>query len=256
MAECEILHLTDLHLLATRAARLHGWPVADCFERALADALAYAPQAAALVLGGDLVDDESRSGYRWLNERLAAVGRPVLAIAGNHDDPAVMQATLSAAWVHGSLHVGGWRLLGVCSHRPGADHGSLGNQERERLAGELAADSRPTLVCIHHPPFTVGSPWIDAMRLTDGNALWAILRRHRHVRGLLCGHVHQAHHVWVDGITAWTTPATMRQFRPASAGFAEDRRLGPGYRWLRLGADGRITTMLRRLRRPATPTDP
>ena len=242
-----LLHLTDPHLLAEPGARLHGWDVAAAFQRVLDEALAAHPDADAIVLGGDLVDDESEAGYRWLNARLHALARPVLAIAGNHDDPSVMAAHLTAAVVHDTLEIGDWRLVGVSTHCSGHESGRIGKAGLARLDAGLDDRRTPTLVCLHHPPLEVGSAWIDAIGLTDRDAFAAILARHAHVRGLLCGHVHQAGEYRLDHRAVWTTPSTMRQFRPGSPMFAEDTDRAPGYRCLRLGAAGEITTRVHRL---------
>lgn len=242
-----VLHLTDCHLLAEPGARLHGHDVAADFRRVLDAALADHPQTEAIVLGGDLVDDESVAGYRWLDAGIAAAGRSTLAIAGNHDDPRAMARHLTSAVVHDTLTLGAWRLIGLCSHRPALDSGRLGPAALDALAADLAAHVAPTLICIHHPPFDVGSAWIDGIGLVDREALRAVLGRHRHVRGILCGHVHQAVTTDLDGVPAWSTPATMRQFRPGSEEFAEDHQRGPGYRCLRLAPDGGITTTVHRL---------
>ncbi|WP_423823209.1 metallophosphoesterase [Salinisphaera sp. SPP-AMP-43] len=242
----QILHLTDCHLLADREGKLHGWSVAAAFECVLAHALDRYPETDAIVLGGDLVDDESDAGYHWLNDVLATTARPVLAIAGNHDDPQAMARRLDSAVVHDQLCLGGWRLIGLCSHRPGHEDGLIGSAALHDLEARLAADRSPTLVCVHHPPFAVGSAWIDAMGLNDGPALRAVLARHAHVRGVLAGHVHQASQHRLEHSLGWTTPATMRQFLPGSPDFAEDPTRPPGYRWLALEADGRITTTVHR----------
>ncbi|MGB7755757.1 MAG: metallophosphoesterase [Salinisphaera sp.] len=242
-----LLHITDPHLLARPDATLHGWNVAAAFQRVLNEAVALYPQADALVLGGDLVDDESTPGYRWLDAELGALDCPVLAIAGNHDDPVAMTAHLPSAIVHDVLEVSGWRLVGLSTHCAGTESGHVGAAGLARLDTELAADPAPTIICLHHPPVDVGSPWIDAIGLTDRAALRATLRRHAHVRGLLCGHVHQAWEGRFDNRPVWTTPSTMRQFKAHSPEFAEDTDCGPGYRVLRLEAEGAITTTVHRV---------
>lgn len=247
-----LLHLTDPHLRARTDARLHGWHVAAAFQRSLDAAMTAYPRADAIILGGDLVDDESSAGYRWLDARLAALQRPVLAVAGNHDDPAAMRRHLKSAVVHDALGVGGWRLIGLDSHVPGSDAGRIGPRALAGLDRALQADPAPTLICVHHPPLDVGSAWIDAIGLIDRDALRATLARHPQVRGVVCGHVHQAGEYRLDGYPVWTTPSTMRQFRPGSPTFAEDSARAPGYRCLQLGADGKITTTVHRV--PATRT--
>ncbi|KEZ79196.1 metallophosphoesterase [Salinisphaera hydrothermalis] len=245
-----VLHITDPHLLARPGDRLHGWDVAAAFEHVLEHALSTYPAPDAIVLGGDLVDDESSTGYRWLDARLAALNRPVLAIAGNHDDPQAMAAYLSHAVVHDVLTVGGWQLIGLSTHCPGSESGRLGTDQLAGLDAALAARSLPTLVCLHHPPVDVGSAWIDAIGLIDRDALCTTLSRHTQVRGLLCGHVHQRFESRHDSYEIWTTPSTMRQFRPRSPEFAEDDEHSPGYRCLRCRADGTIATRVHRVPRP------
>ncbi|MES1926415.1 metallophosphoesterase [Salinisphaera sp. T31B1] len=233
-----ILHITDPHLLADPCARLHGWPVADCFERVLCHALAHTAGIDALVLGGDLVDDESAAGYTWLDRRLAGIDLPVLAVAGNHDDPDRMQQCLSQAHVHRSLQVDGGYLYGLNSHRTGHADGRIGADALASLDASLARVRRPSLICVHHPPVALNSAWIDSIGLADGAELLTLLARHPHVRGVLSGHAHQASTSRWGPLTIWTTPSTMRQFLPGAAAFAEDRDRPPGYRVIDLPMHG------------------
>ncbi|WP_158583390.1 metallophosphoesterase [Salinisphaera sp. Q1T1-3] len=247
MAAIEILHITDCHLLHTPGARLAGHDVAARFDAVCRQALADHPAADAVVLGGDLVDDESAAGYRWLDAYVAAWHRPVLAVAGNHDAPQTMADCLSHCVVHDTLALPGWRLMGLNSHVLGAAHGRLGTAALSALDATLGADATPTLAVVHHPPVAVGTPWIDAMGLTDAADLADVLGRHDHVRGILAGHVHQDSTTALGACPVWTTPSTMRQFRPGSPDFAEDPSRNPGYRHLRLGPNGEIETRVHRL---------
>lgn len=243
----QLLHLTDMHLRADTGARLHGWAVERAFSTVLKAALARYPHYDALVLGGDLVDDESSAGYRRLNARLHALGRPVLAMAGNHDDPQRMARLLTFAQVHGPLAIGGWRLYALDSHQPGSEAGRLGAAQLAGLERWLQADTAPAIVFVHHPPVSLGSAWIDAIGLQEGAALGALLARYPRVRGVVCGHGHQAAHLKLGPLDCWLTPATMRQFLPGAATFAEDIARAPGYRWLALGVDGQIETRVERV---------
>ena len=248
MAALEILHLTDPHLLAAAHARLHGWQVETSFGAVLADALRRYPDCAALVLGGDLVDDESVAGYQRLDARLRALGRPVLAMAGNHDDPARMQRHLAAAAVHGVLDIGGWRLVALDSHRPGTASGHLGERRIEALTQTLGAcPHRPTLVFVHHPPVAVGSAWVDAIGLDDGAALRTCLAAQPQVRAVVCGHAHQDARIDCGGFDCLVTPSTMRQFLPGATDFGLDPKRGPGYRCIELDDHGRWRTRVHRV---------
>lgn len=244
----QLLHITDPHLRADPAARLHGWDVEQAFARVLADAVQRYPNYHALVLGGDLVDDGSPAGYRRLDSRLAELGRPVLAMAGNHDDPAAMTRHLKHAQVNGQLQIAGWSLIALNSHRTDSDAGRIGHAAITALDRTLARTQSPTVVFVHHPPCSLDSAWLDAIGLEDAASLLQTLGAHSEVRAVVCGHAHQAAHRRIaGGIDCWTTPATMRQFRPGSPAFAPDQQRTPGYRWLSLSDDGRIHTRVHRV---------
>ena len=242
-----LVHLTDFHLLGEADARLHGWHVQRALELVLDDICHAVPDAAAFVLGGDLVDDETAAGYARLDDRLAALGRPVLAMAGNHDDPARMAAYLRHARVHMRLEIGGWQLFALNSHLDSSEAGRVGARQLHDLDAQLGRHPNPALVFVHHPPCSVGSAWIDTIGLQDRDALATVIERHPHVRAIVCGHAHQQAALAFAGRPCLVTPATMRQFLPQSHGFAEDAQRAPGYRVLTLTPDGGMTSRVRRV---------
>lgn len=242
-----LLHITDLHLCADPAARLHGWNVEQAFTRVLDDALARYPDYDGLVLGGDLVDDESAAGYARLNKRLSALDRPVLAMAGNHDDPDLMSRLLTSAQVHRSITIAGYRLYALDSHQQNSEAGRVSGEALGWLDHDLRADTTSALIFIHHPPVVVKSAWLDAIGLENADELIACLSAHPHVHAVVCGHVHQAVETGLGQIQCWSTPSTMRQFLPAAATFAEDSRRFPGYRLIETGSDGTLSTTVVRV---------
>jgi Icc protein len=94
---------------------------------------------------------------------------------------------------------------------------------------------------MHHHPLPMGSIWLDGVALRDSKDFWQIIDAHPEVRGVVCGHVHQAHDQERDGLRFMSTPSTCAQFLPRSDFFALDDR-PPGLRWIELHADGRIET--------------
>lgn len=250
-----VLHITDPHLLGDADARLHGWQVQQAFDTVLAAALDAWPTANALILGGDLVDDESEAGYRRLGRQLAALGLPILAMAGNHDDPGRMARCMPESVVHGRLILGDWQLLALDTHVDADAAGRPSPATLARLAGWLADDSRWALIGLHHPPGSLGSAWLDAIGLRDVESLWQALEHASQVAGLICGHAHQEARATIAGVPAWVTPSTMRQFLPGAARFTEDRFALPGYRRLVLRRDGRIDTEVHRVAAAARARD-
>jgi Icc protein len=248
MAEPPVIHVlqvTDPHLFADRAAEIYGVRTFDSFRAVLAAALAspmHAPDA--VIVTGDIGDDLTEAAYRNFLDAMQGVTAPVYCIAGNHDDPARMAMRLVGSRMQfgGRTILGGWGLVFVDSHIDGEPDGIVTPAEFARLErdlGELA--DRPAMVCIHHPPFRVGSAWLDGLGLRNGPEVLGLLRRFPGVRAVLSGHVHQAFDAVQDGLRLLSTPSTCAQFTARTERAVIDTR-PPGWRWLHLHPDGRIET--------------
>ena len=82
--------------------------------------------------------------------------------------------------------------------------------------------------------------------LRNADALFAILDRHPQARAVLWGHIHQEFDQMRGNLRLLASPSTCVQFAPGS----EDFQVGneaPGYRWLRLHADGGLDTGVSRV---------
>lgn len=242
-----VLQITDTHLFGDSAQRLGDWDTLAALDAVLAHARRTHPRPHALLLTGDLVHDESAAGYHRLADRLRHFHAPVFAIPGNHDDPATMASSLNGAQVGSSATLGGWRVHLLDSRVAGCDGGRLGADQLDRLRDTLREPAAPTLIAVHHPPAPVGSDWLDAMRLADGDELLELAASHGGVRGIVSGHVHQAFDELAQGVRQLTTPATCRQFTPGSPEPAEDRDNAPGYRCLWLDPEGHLITRVYRV---------
>ena len=81
------------------------------------------------------------------------------------------------------------------------------------------------------------------MALQNSRAFFTVVDRHPAVRGIVFGHVHQAHDGFRGGVRILGTPSTCAQFLPGSDRFQVDPR-PPAYRHLVLRANGAIGTRL------------
>jgi 3',5'-cyclic-AMP phosphodiesterase len=238
-----LLQFTDLHLYGAAAGALRGVVTWPALEGTVAHALAHRSPWDALLITGDLVQDDV-AGYDRVRVLFGSSDVPVYCIPGNHDEPAAMRAALAEPpfQVGGTALVGGWQLVMLDSYLQGMASGRLTDGELARLDAALAAHpERHALVCLHHHPVRMGSRWLDQVGLDNADALFAVLDRHPQVRTLLWGHVHQAYDGRRNGVRLLATPSTCAQFAPGVDGFAIDRR-PPAYRWLDLHDDGRVET--------------
>jgi len=223
--------------------RVRGVATAETLGRCIAHAKRRHPQPDAVLLTGDLVHDDAR-GYAALRGHFADAGAPVHCLPGNHDDPKDVAGHLDGPpFVHDfARRQGDWMFVMLDSTVPGEHGGHLGAEQLARLDAVLADEpGAHALVCLHHHPVPHGSAWLDALMLDNAGELFAVLARHRAVRGIAWGHTHQPFEGMHGGIRLMGTPSTCMQFAQNADEFEVDGR-PPAYRWLELGADGTIET--------------
>jgi Icc protein len=240
-----LVQFTDLHLYADAGRTLRGTPTLATFEAALAEARRTVAPWHALLLTGDLVQDDP-AGYGQVRRLLGDSPGSIYCLPGNHDSATAMHEALGTApfQVGGHALLGDWIVVMLDSSVPGAAAGRLRRPELARLDAALAAHGdRQALVCVHHHPVPMGSRWLDELPLENADALFGVLDRHARVRAVVFGHVHQAFDATRGSVRLLGTPSTCVQFRPKADEFELDT-LPPAFRWLDLHADGRIDTGL------------
>lgn len=244
-----IVQITDTHLYADISACLLGLNTEESLK-AVSDAVRENQLPADLILAtGDLTHDGSRAAYERVFSHLESFGLPVYCLPGNHDETLALQNTIGDGLLKSLDHAcfGNWHFILLDSTVPGSEGGHLSRATLQDLEAWLA--SRPeshTLVCLHHQPVLMGSRWLDTMAVDNPEEFFEIIDRHPQVRGILWGHVHQELDQMRNNVRLMSTPSTCIQFLPGSAEFAVDTT-APGYRWLRLHADGKIETGVNRL---------
>ena len=243
--QLRLLQISDTHLHATKDSRMRGVNTYDTFRSVLDRAQAddYWP-ADAVIVSGDIVQDESRAGYRLFRSEMEPLGVKVFCLPGNHDDPKLMDEILSGAPFQfcGSQRLGNWSLILLNTFLTGEDAGGLGARRLEALGAALKEhESQHVIVCMHHQPLNMGSAWLDGVGLRDSEKFLAVLDSSRNVRAVLWGHVHQASDRTRGDVRFLSAPSTCSQFLPSSDFFAIDSR-PPGMRWLTLHPDGELDT--------------
>lgn len=243
MRSIRLIQYTDTHLQADPEASLRGKATFPALRATLDHADHHFPAADAVLLTGDLVQDDA-GGYALIRETFENSRVPVLCLPGNHDVPDAMRAALSQPpfQVGGHALLGNWLVVMLDTWMEGSAGGFLGAEKLASLDQLLAAHrDRHALVCLHHHPISMQSRWLDTVGLMDADAFRNVIERHVRVRGVLWGHVHQALDRLIKGVRYMATPATCVQFLPRNEQFAIDQR-PPGYRVLELMPDGSIAT--------------
>jgi len=241
----QILQITDPHLYGSASGRLRGVETDSSLSAVLDDAFARVPDYSAVLVTGDLVQDDS-SGYLRFRSFFGGLRKPVLCIPGNHDEPEAMRKELSGEpfQICGTHEADGWQFIMLDSYDPGHVGGRLSPSELSRLDGALARSPKHAMVCLHHHPINMGSRWLDTVGLAEPEAFWRVIDSHAHVRAVVWGHVHQVYDGRRGDVRLFATPSTGAQFLPGSDRYAVDSR-PPAYRRFDLHADGGIDTEVR-----------
>ena len=251
----EILQLTDLHLISDPQQRLKGVPTRD----ALLDLLDFVRAGIEtgrwdfdyIVVTGDVAHDEQLPTYEWLREILGDWLPRCRLIPGNHDDRAAIRRVFpelvveDSSYACFSVETESWRLIGLDSHQPGEVAGQLEPDQLDWLASELECHSaQPTILFAHHPPFQVGSAWLDRIGLRNADALIELIQANPQVRVICTGHVHHEFKDCLGSVDLLTTPSTGIQFRPHEETLICDA-IPAGFRTFQLDGDSYRTEVVR-----------
>ncbi len=244
-----IVHITDLHILATPESRLLGVDTRSSFAEVLRLALATFKAIDLVLLTGDLVQDPVADSYFCILHTLEALQIPCLCLPGNHDDVAVMSSVLNSAWVSckPALHLPNWQFICLNSQVIGSEKGHLADAELiylERCLNESV--EKNVLIAVHHHVLPTESVWLDTMIIDNYPRFWSLITHYPQVKLVVNGHIHQEMDVEYEGIRVLATPSTCFQFKPKSAHFGLDDQ-PPGFRFIELTAQGLFSTRVVRL---------
>jgi Icc protein len=243
MSVLRLVQFTDPHLYGNESETLRGVATLPALMRTLTVAKAREWPVDAVLVTGDLVQDDV-TGYKHFRRVFGSLGVPVLCLPGNHDEPAALHRELRGKpfVTDGHVDMGGWRIVLLDSCLPGSARGHFTKETLAALDSALSsADSLHTLVCLHHHPVAMSSRWLDQVGLDNANEFFDVIDRHKNVRAIVWGHVHQAFDGLRKNVRLLATPSTSAQFLPRADDFAVDSR-PPAYRTLELKPDGTLVT--------------
>ncbi len=214
----KLIQVSDLHFVPPGTLLLGLDPRAR-LAACIADINAHHGDAELCLFTGDLVDRGEPEAYAALRAVLAELDLPYRLLIGNHDDRAAFRRSFPEVpcddhgFVQSRARVSAGDLLLLDSHEPGADWGRFCSARAEWLRARLAeAEGRPVYLFLHHPPFDIGIPSLDAIRLRDpGPLIAAIEGAGADIRHLFFGHVHRPVSGAWRGIPVSALPSTVHQ---------------------------------------------
>ena len=79
------------------------------------------------------------------------------------------------------------------------------------LDNELSKSNTDTYIFMHHPPFDVGVPHMDRIKLSEAEAFGDLISSHKNIRHIFFGHVHRPVFLTWRGITCSACPGINHQ---------------------------------------------
>jgi 3',5'-cyclic AMP phosphodiesterase CpdA len=192
----KLIQISDTHIVPD-GELVHGLDTGARLEACIAEINRHHDNASFCIVTGDLTDKGDAESYAGLRRRLAKLQLPYYLLIGNHDDRAVFRHCFPEipcdpnGFVQSMLETD----LGFCifldSNTPGERIGSFCEKRAAWLTERLAeTGGNPAYLFLHHPPFEIGIPGLDEIRLIDPSHLMAALSGHENLRHLFLGHEH------------------------------------------------------------------
>lgn len=211
-----IAHISDIHLKLNEGPD-DRFASGRALDRAVKKLLSLSPMPDLILLTGDCTEHGTQEEYEALSHALAKLPAPVYLVPGNHDRREPMRCVFQHL---GYLPSGG-PLNYVVESRPvrivaldtlveGESHGELSELCLSFLDAALTAEAGvPTLVMLHHPPFSSGLKAMDRISLRNSGAFREIIARHPQVERVLSGHVHRSIQAVVGGTLCQVAPSLL-----------------------------------------------
>ena len=194
----KIIQVTDAHLVPGRR-EMHGVNSFERLSACIQDIELNHQDAELCVITGDLSHKGQIDAYRDLGKILSELSIPYRLMVGNHDIRANLLSvfpdvpTDPNGFIQSSIDLDAGRLIFTDTVEEGQKFGSFCMDRAQWLAAELeASQGRPVYLFLHHPPFDLGLPNMDRMRLIEGDELLArTIAPYDNIRHIFFGHVHR-----------------------------------------------------------------
>lgn len=196
----KLLVFTDLHFLP-EGETIIGLDPVERFSRGLAHAQTNHPDAARIIITGDLSHNGTEAEYIRLKAALADTTLPVSLMMGNHDRRAPFLNILPDTpqspdgFVQDIIDLGNTRLVLLDTLNEASDDTHSGILCKTRLdwmdAAIAGAEGRRVILFMHHPPILTGFGGMDWIGLKSRAQLAERLAAHDNVHQIIAGHIHR-----------------------------------------------------------------
>ena len=194
----KLIQITDTHIVPEKRD-MHGVNPYQRLSACVDDIRQNHADAELCVITGDLAHKGEIAAYQALSEILARLPMRYHLLVGNHDDRENLLSvfpetpTDSNGFIQSTVDLDAGRLIFIDSVEKGKNLGGFCQRRAGWLTNQLKGSAgRPVYLFMHHPPFDLGIPNMDDMRLLQGADLFAdTIAPFTNIRHMFLGHVHR-----------------------------------------------------------------
>ena len=228
MDSLTFIHISDTHIGEQPGYTHRGFQPYERLKRLVADIQRLPCIPDFIVHTGDVCGDKDHHAtpkhYELAKPLLESLPGPVYYLVGNHDCKESLYSTLQSGpystiyetetELAYEFNIRGFSCISLHSSITSERAGKVCVQQLEILEQYLLSCSNQCCIFLHHPPISLGSPWMDQhMLLADGIKLCSLLERFRdRILGVFFGHIHQGIHFSRGGISYFSSTGTIFQF--------------------------------------------
>jgi 3',5'-cyclic AMP phosphodiesterase CpdA len=181
----KIIHLSDTHFVPP-GKKLYGREPKIALDAAIADINAHHADAELVIATGDLTHWGEPAAFDSLAGSFAALEPPLKLLIGNHDARETFKQYFpdqdgdGTGFIHSVQDTSAGRFVYLDTVLAGTHQGHFCAERCRWLSETLAASAgRDVFLFMHHPPFLIGLPALDAISLQQRDEFRAAVEPHK-----------------------------------------------------------------------------
>ena len=194
----KLIQITDIHYVPGKRL-LHGLNPYERLTLCIADINTNHGDADLCIITGDLAHNGLIEAYEDLRNCLSTLSIPYHLMIGNHDNRENIKKIFPETpcdengFIQSIVDTTAGRFILLDTVEQGRNQGSYCEKRRNWLQAVLeASPDHKIYLFMHHPPFKIGLPCLDRIRLiNESDEFYRIIEPHNNIQHIFLGHAHR-----------------------------------------------------------------
>jgi len=193
----KIIQITDTHLV-TPGGLLDGLNPIESLDTCIKAVNSYQSDAAFCIFSGDISNNGQAETYQSFRKSIEKLNLKYYLMMGNHDDRSILCEQFPEipcddnGFVQQVIKTDIGHILLLDTNAGPVSWGEYCDKRAQWLRQQLLdAGDCPVYLFMHHPPFNIGMPSMDRIKLLDISHFEAAIEGFANIRHIFLGHVHR-----------------------------------------------------------------